>query len=370
MGYANVPTASGAGYDDLDTAIRELSDYLNRRIPKDSKVVFLNVKSDWPDFSEYILFSLIENGVNDEMFTVVDRQQLDLIRSELNFQWSGEVSDTSAQEIGQMLGAQTIVSGSVTEVGSEYRIQVRAISVLTAALQGLSSQNINRKGPLVTALTTAPAAAAAREMKKEEDARKKQAAKEEDARKREEATDNFLKNSGINFGGWFGFAILPGKDTEESEESSTPSFPSGGGEIGVRLFRYFGLQTGFSLIQDMDASLSNPVGTQTILQIPVLVRLNLPIINYNLSPYTGIGINVSSVKNNVPIQSSSKFSFIAGGDIGISLGILQASAGYQYNRDLTNTTYSSAGGNSSYLGERHLICLRVGFYIPFRNSDQ
>ena len=107
------PKVSGLENDGLDVAIRELSDYLNRRIPKGNKVVFLNVKSDWPEFSEYILSSLIENAVNDEAFSVVDRQMLDAIRAELKFQWSGEVSDASAQEIGQMLGAQTIVSGAV-----------------------------------------------------------------------------------------------------------------------------------------------------------------------------------------------------------------------------------------------------------------
>jgi len=156
IGCASGPKASKIGDDELNIAIREVSDYLNKRIQAGSKAVFLNVKSDWPGLSEYILDSLTENAVNDEVFTIVDRQQLDLIRAEQNFQYSGEVSDASAQEIGQMLGAQTIVSGLVTKVGSEYRIQVRAIAVQTAALQGLTTRNIDSKGPFVTALTAAP----------------------------------------------------------------------------------------------------------------------------------------------------------------------------------------------------------------------
>jgi len=146
-------TAKGAGGDELDRAIREISDYLNKRIPKGTKAVFLNIRSDWPDLSGYILDGLMENAVNDEVFAVVDRQQIDAIRSELNFQWSGEVSDASAQEIGQMLGAQTIVSGSVTTIGSIYRIQARAIAVQTAAVQGQFSQNVDGKGPTISALT-------------------------------------------------------------------------------------------------------------------------------------------------------------------------------------------------------------------------
>ena len=152
-GSSSRTTAKSAGVDELDHAIREISDYLNKRIPNGAKAVFLNVKSDWPDLSEYILSGLMENAVNDEVFAVVDRQQIDAIRSELNFQWSGEVSDASAQEIGQMLGAQTIVSGSVTTIGSVYRIQARAIAVQTAALQGQLSQNVDGKGPTIAALT-------------------------------------------------------------------------------------------------------------------------------------------------------------------------------------------------------------------------
>jgi hypothetical protein len=146
-------TAKSAGGDELDRAIREISDYLNKRIPKGTKVVFLNVKSDYPDLSVYILDGLMENAVNDEVFAVVDRQQLDAIRSELNFQMSGEVSDASAQQIGQMVGAQTIVSGTVTTIGSIYRIQTRAIAVQTAAVQGQFSRNVDGNVPTITALT-------------------------------------------------------------------------------------------------------------------------------------------------------------------------------------------------------------------------
>jgi TolB-like protein len=152
VGCAGSPKA-GSGDDGLDAAMRKISDYLNEKIPQRSKVVFLNVKSNWPDLSEYILSGLSENAVNDGVFSVVDRQQLDAIRAELNFQWSGEVSDASAQEIGKMLGAQTIVSGTVTTLGDEYRIQVRAIAVQTAAVQGQTTQTADGKGKRIAALT-------------------------------------------------------------------------------------------------------------------------------------------------------------------------------------------------------------------------
>jgi len=153
-GSANSGSSSRkSGGNELDNVIREMSDYLNKRIPKKSKVVFLNINSNWPDLSNYILSGLAENGVNDEVFSVVDRMQIDAIRQELKFQWSGEVSDKSAQQIGQMLGAQTVVSGMITTIGSTYRIQIRAIAVQTAAIQGQLTQNVESKVPIIKSLT-------------------------------------------------------------------------------------------------------------------------------------------------------------------------------------------------------------------------
>ena len=97
------------GPDELDVAIRETSDYLSNNIPKGNKIVILNIQSDYAALSEYIIDELIANTVNDRLFSVVDRAQLEAIRMELNFQLSGEVDDDSALSIGKFLGAQTIV---------------------------------------------------------------------------------------------------------------------------------------------------------------------------------------------------------------------------------------------------------------------
>jgi hypothetical protein len=49
--------------------------------------------------------------------TIIERKSLDLIRKEMNLQLSGDVSDDSAQAIGKQLGAQAIVTGSLTNLG-------------------------------------------------------------------------------------------------------------------------------------------------------------------------------------------------------------------------------------------------------------
>ena len=133
---------SSSGPDELDVAIRDASDYLNDNIPKGSKIVILNIQSSSPDLSDYIIDELLANAVADKTFSVVDRQQLDVIRAEQNFQWSGEVDDKAAVDIGKLLGAQTIVSGAVNRLGTGYRIRIRALEVQTAQVQGQYNRNI------------------------------------------------------------------------------------------------------------------------------------------------------------------------------------------------------------------------------------
>jgi hypothetical protein len=147
--FACASTPKGA--DDLDIAIRDTSDYLNDNIPKGNKIVILNIQSDHAALSEYIIDELIANAVNDKMFSVVDRAQLDQIRMELNFQFSGEVSDESALSIGRFLGAQTIISGAVSELADRHRMRIRALNVETAEVQGQYNRNIN-SSRLITAL--------------------------------------------------------------------------------------------------------------------------------------------------------------------------------------------------------------------------
>jgi acylphosphatase len=128
--------------DQLDAAIRETSDYLNKQLPHGNKLVILNIQSDFPALSEYIIDELIANTVNDRIFSVVDRQQLNTIRQELNFQFSGEVDDETAQALGRMAGAQIIVSGAVSRIGNMYRLRVRALQVQSAEIEGQFNRNI------------------------------------------------------------------------------------------------------------------------------------------------------------------------------------------------------------------------------------
>ena len=146
--------ALAVGPDELDFAIRDVSDYLNDNIPSGNRIVILNIESASVVLSDYIIDELIANAVNDRIFEVIDRQRLDLIREEQNFQMSGEVNDELALSVGRFFGAQTIVSGRVMQIGDRFRITIRALDVETARIQGQYNRNL-AAGPTINALMAA-----------------------------------------------------------------------------------------------------------------------------------------------------------------------------------------------------------------------
>ena len=134
----------------LDIGLRDSTNYLNERIQPNSKVIVLNFTSQWPALSEYIIDELIGYIVNEGNFMVVERDNLEIIRQELNFQLSGEVSDETAQSIGQILGAQTIISGAINKIGDAYRLRIRAISVETAEIIGMQNLDIKNDNRMIS----------------------------------------------------------------------------------------------------------------------------------------------------------------------------------------------------------------------------
>jgi TolB-like protein len=136
----------------LDEAINLSMIYLADRLPSGTTVVIPNFSATSKELSDYIIDELTTHIVNNNNLTVVNRRQLELLQQELNFQMSGEVSDETAQAIGKKMGAQTVISGSFTQIGSAYRIRVQAISVETAVIQGQQNYTVSMDSRLAALL--------------------------------------------------------------------------------------------------------------------------------------------------------------------------------------------------------------------------
>jgi len=118
--------------------------HFEERIASGTRLVVLNFTSPSPRLSEYVMEELTVHFVNSNTFTMVDRNNLMLVQEELYFQLSGMISDETAQSVGRMLGAQSIVSGSIEPFADVFRLRVRVIDVESAAIQGIFTANIRQ----------------------------------------------------------------------------------------------------------------------------------------------------------------------------------------------------------------------------------
>ena len=126
----------------LNTVIRRAARGIEETFPQGTMVAVINFASPSEAFSDYVVEELSGELVTGRKVTIVDRRSLTHIREEMNFQLSGDVSDESAQAIGKLLGAQFIVSGTLSNMGTFFRFRVRVINVETAVLQNQISLNL------------------------------------------------------------------------------------------------------------------------------------------------------------------------------------------------------------------------------------
>ena len=136
----------------IDTGIKNSAEYFEQRLEKGLAIAVLTVKSNSWVLSDYIIEELSSLFVNARNFTVVDRQNLAIVQQEVNYQLSGEVSDETAQSIGQRIGAQTVILGSIQPVDNAYRLDLRALSVANGTIQGVHRQDIKSDNRLRTLL--------------------------------------------------------------------------------------------------------------------------------------------------------------------------------------------------------------------------
>jgi hypothetical protein len=112
----------------LDRALSSIAAYYAENLPVNTKIALINFESESQLLSNYILEEMWIQFENSS-FVMVERQNLDLIEKELEYQYSGMVSDEAAQSIGQQFGPQTLVYGKITRLGGEYRLVIHATDV-------------------------------------------------------------------------------------------------------------------------------------------------------------------------------------------------------------------------------------------------
>ena len=83
---------------------------------------------------------------NTNAVRLTDRKLLEKILEEQGLQQSGCTTDECAAEVGQLLGAQFIISGSIGKLGNTYTIDAKMVSVTTGAAE--RAKTVSYKGEI------------------------------------------------------------------------------------------------------------------------------------------------------------------------------------------------------------------------------
>jgi hypothetical protein len=126
----------------LQEALEGSAEYLTGRMPGGSAVAVFNFSAPTKEISDYAVTYLTTYLVNTGMFTVLDRRDLELLQREHQYQMSGEVDDAAMQSIGKKIGAEILVLGSLSPLGTNYSVEIKVTQVQTAQIIGSQTTTV------------------------------------------------------------------------------------------------------------------------------------------------------------------------------------------------------------------------------------
>jgi hypothetical protein len=137
MGVAEFVDARPQSEIVAEHAIREVE----RALPGDARLWIHNNATAHENLANDVVDSMVYTFLNTG-FVVVERQLVDLIVSEQNLHLEGGVNDSDFVSIGNLAGANTVVSVAVTGSGPARRLQVRVLDIETGTIRMQSGTGV------------------------------------------------------------------------------------------------------------------------------------------------------------------------------------------------------------------------------------
>ena len=121
---------------DVQTSLKETAEQFSASLKPKSVVAIIGIHSKSPVLSDFMLDELTLRLVQLKKLIIADRANLEAIKKEMSFQLSGEVGDESIQQLGAKIGAETVIQGTLKQLGNSamYTLTIRALDVTTAAV--------------------------------------------------------------------------------------------------------------------------------------------------------------------------------------------------------------------------------------------
>lgn len=133
----------------LEVQLANLTDQIvvslsQKQKSKIAVVEFSDINGETTQFGRYVAEELITRLYRTGKFNVIERQLLNKVMAEHRLNLSGVVDPESAREIGNILGADAIATGSITDLGENVKINARLISTETGQLISVAAVKITK----------------------------------------------------------------------------------------------------------------------------------------------------------------------------------------------------------------------------------
>ena len=135
---------------ELDNRLDELTQQITQKMGEKSKkkiavVEFSDLNGNVTDFGKYLSEELITRLVNSGKFEdVIERKLLAKIINEHKLSLTDIVDPSSAKQLGKILGVDAIVSGTVSDLGSNLKVNARLIGTEKGSIFAAASVSITK----------------------------------------------------------------------------------------------------------------------------------------------------------------------------------------------------------------------------------
>ena len=131
----------------IDKVIETLLIQATTGLSKQSIIAIVDISVDDSSIRDFVAgeseYVLVKEG-----FQVVDREQLDKIRSEQRLQASSDIDDASAVSMGRFAGADFIITGRIDGTGSLRRLRFRILHTTTGLVYNSVSGSYENHAPI------------------------------------------------------------------------------------------------------------------------------------------------------------------------------------------------------------------------------
>lgn len=134
----------------LDSAVTEIK----KSVPTGVEIAVSRFSSDSKEMSEWLVQEVETRLIRAGKFTLLERnaKNLQIIDSEIDYQYSGDVDDSSMVELGYRLGAKYLVYGSFEQFGGLMQFTLKTTNVESGEIPVIASYSISNSSKITDLL--------------------------------------------------------------------------------------------------------------------------------------------------------------------------------------------------------------------------